>query len=219
MTVADATVFDQPAAGVHRMNIVRKTGALAAAGSATVAVGIVPAAVASTGENGRRAWLDFFAAQIRNREHTPGLRARRTPAVRLAFADIWNPRRRRHRAGPYRGVAGGTHARGFAPDGQAGAGRDTAALRLADGSPGCFVVAGGRSARSEAHRSPRDDAGSFRRRMPPFPALRPGGDNRRSSRPSLNCNHDVQLRAGLSCACHEREGRLHDRRPSLAAPA
>ena len=37
------------------------------AGSATVAVGIVPAAFASAGENGRRAWLDFFAAQIRNR--------------------------------------------------------------------------------------------------------------------------------------------------------
>ena len=51
----------------RRMTIVRKTGALGAAGSATVAVGIVPAAVASAGETGRRAWLDFFAAQIRNR--------------------------------------------------------------------------------------------------------------------------------------------------------
>ncbi len=49
------------------MTIVRNTGALAAAGSATVAVGIVPAAVANAGETGRRAWLDFFAAQIRNR--------------------------------------------------------------------------------------------------------------------------------------------------------
>ncbi len=49
------------------MTIVRKTGALGVAGSATVAVGIVPAAVASAGETGRRAWLDFFAAQIRNR--------------------------------------------------------------------------------------------------------------------------------------------------------
>ena len=49
------------------MTIVRKTGALGATGSATVAVGIVPAAVASAGETGRRAWLDFFAAQIRNR--------------------------------------------------------------------------------------------------------------------------------------------------------
>ncbi|MCY3875204.1 MAG: tyrosine-type recombinase/integrase [Rhodobacteraceae bacterium] len=49
------------------MTIIRKTGALGVAKSATVAVGIVPAAFASAGENGRRAWLDFFAAQIRNR--------------------------------------------------------------------------------------------------------------------------------------------------------
>ena len=49
------------------MTIVRKTGALGVTGSATVAVGIVPAAVASAGESGRRAWLDFFTAQIRNR--------------------------------------------------------------------------------------------------------------------------------------------------------
>ncbi len=49
------------------MTIVRKTGTLGVARSATVAVGIVPAAVASAGETGRRAWLDFFAAQIRNR--------------------------------------------------------------------------------------------------------------------------------------------------------
>ena len=49
------------------MTTLRNTGALSVAGSATVAVGIVPAAFASAGENGRRAWLDFFAAQIRNR--------------------------------------------------------------------------------------------------------------------------------------------------------
>ena len=49
------------------MTIIRKTGALGVARSATVAVGVVPAAFASAGENGRRAWLDFFAAQIRNR--------------------------------------------------------------------------------------------------------------------------------------------------------
>ncbi len=49
------------------MTIVRNTGTLNVAGSASVAVDIVPAAVASAGENGRRAWLDFFAAQIRNR--------------------------------------------------------------------------------------------------------------------------------------------------------
>ncbi len=49
------------------MTIVRKTGARIVAGSATVAIGIVPAAVASAGDVGRRAWVDFFAAQIRNR--------------------------------------------------------------------------------------------------------------------------------------------------------
>ncbi len=49
------------------MTIVRKTGARIVAGSAAVAVGIVPAAVAVAGDVGRRAWVDFFAAQIRNR--------------------------------------------------------------------------------------------------------------------------------------------------------
>ncbi len=67
MSVVIETTFDQSVAGTRKMTIVRKTGAPGAAGSATVAVGIVPAAVASAGELGRRAWLDFFAAQIRNR--------------------------------------------------------------------------------------------------------------------------------------------------------
>ena len=49
------------------MTIVRKTGNRGLAGSATVTVGIFPAAVASAGETGQRAGLDFFAAQIRNR--------------------------------------------------------------------------------------------------------------------------------------------------------
>ena len=53
------------------MTIVRKTGTRGLAGSAAVAVGIVPAAVARAGDVGRRAWLDFFAAQIRNQNTRP----------------------------------------------------------------------------------------------------------------------------------------------------
>ena len=67
MSAAIATTSDQPAAGIGMVTIVRRTGTPAVAGSASVAVGIVPAAVASAGDVGRRAWLDFFAAQIRNR--------------------------------------------------------------------------------------------------------------------------------------------------------
>ena len=144
------------------MTIVRKTGALGVAGSATVAVGIVPAAVASAGETGRRAWLDFFAAQIRNR-NTRQAYARAAHRLFDWLAEygihdvvdiepvhiaVWLEERMRE---------------AVAPDRQAGTGRDPAAVRLADGPPGGFVVAGRRRARSEAYCSPRDDAGSFRR--------------------------------------------------------
>ncbi|MDE2774290.1 MAG: tyrosine-type recombinase/integrase [Gemmatimonadota bacterium] len=49
------------------MTIIRKADAQDVARFSPVAVGVVPAAVANAGEAGHRAWLDFFAAQIRNR--------------------------------------------------------------------------------------------------------------------------------------------------------
>ena len=50
------------------MTIIRMAGAQdVVAWSSPVATGVVPAAVACAGRAGQRAWLDFFAAQIRNR--------------------------------------------------------------------------------------------------------------------------------------------------------
>ena len=157
------------------MTIVRKTGSLGAAGSATVAVGIVPAAFASAGENGRRAWLDFFAAQIRNR-NTRQAYARAAHRLFDWLAEygihdvvdiepvhiaVWLEERMREASRP------------TVKQELAGIRRP---LRLADGPPGGFVVSGRRRPRSEAHRSPRDDTDPFHCRMPSLPAVHPGGD-------------------------------------------
>ena len=125
-----------PAAKTGAMTIVRMADARDVFGSSPVETGVVPASVMIIGETGRRVRLGSFAAQIRNR-NTRQANARSASAVQRARG-VRNPRRRRHRAGPLRGAAGGPNARSLASDGQAGADRGPAPLRPADGPSGGF---------------------------------------------------------------------------------